>query len=274
MAGLLIEEPILTGYQDRILNSDARFSVVIASTKVGKTFMMIWWLFKLANSPQDKRGNHYFWLSPIADTSRMAYRNMKDIIAGANGFKTNEQLMSIECPNGSIIRFVSADNPHSLYGREAHGVVYDEFSRVDNKDAWNAIRSTMIYTQAPAKLIGNYVNRAWVNDMIALAENPDEPDYEFHRITAYDAVDAGILAAEEIERAKREYTKAEFDELFLGIAADNSAQLIQQESIEKIFVNELPTGTKYLTIDVARMGADRTIALVWDGLKVIDSLVI
>lgn len=267
-----IEEPELTSYQEEILNSESRFTVVIASTKVGKTFMMIWYLFKLAHSPKSKAGNQYFWLAPTFETSKIAFDKMKELIYGLKGYKTTEKPMLITCPNGAIIKFLSADNPSNIYGQEFFGGVFDEFSRVTTKDAWVAIMSTVFYTKAPIKLIGNYVNRAWVNDIIKQCET--DPDFEFFRVDCYDAVKAGLLDIKEVEAAKRRHTKAEFQELYLGIASDNNEQLIQDESIQKIFINNPPSGTKYLTIDVARMGADRTIALVWDGLKVIESLVI
>lgn len=47
-------------------------------------------------------------------------------------------------------------------------------------------------------------------------------------------------------------------------------QLINQDSINNIFSNSFvkPTPHKYITIDVARQGKDKSVILVWEGLKV------
>ncbi|WP_136465518.1 terminase large subunit domain-containing protein [Flagellimonas onchidii] len=271
-----IESPELTYYQQDIIDSKAQFRVVIASTKIGKTFLGMWWLFMMAHRPEAKAGDNYFWLAPVYSTAKNAFDRYKHEygLAGSKAYKCNETQLTITCPNGAVIRFLSADNEQSLYGFDTQALVFDEFSRVSKKSAWNAIRSTLIYTQAPAILIGNYVPHGWVNEIIERAKSEDEPNYEYFKIDCYDGVKAGLLTMETIEQAKKDYSKAEFQELFLGIAADNTSQLIADESIQKLFTNYVEDGIKYLTIDVARAGADRTIALVWSGLRVIDSLVI
>ena len=43
-----IIRPRLTAYQQAILQSIARFTVTTASTKIGKTFSHLWWLFEQA----------------------------------------------------------------------------------------------------------------------------------------------------------------------------------------------------------------------------------
>lgn len=44
-----IDKPKLTSYQKDFLYNEARFTITEASTKVGKTFAHIWWIFEQAN---------------------------------------------------------------------------------------------------------------------------------------------------------------------------------------------------------------------------------
>lgn len=52
---------------------------------------------------------------------------------------------------------------------------------------------------------------------------------------------------------------------------DDPTRLINFDSINDIFTNNFKdTGSRYISCDVARFGEDKTVVLVWDGLKVID----
>jgi phage terminase large subunit len=52
---------------------------------------------------------------------------------------------------------------------------------------------------------------------------------------------------------------------------DDPSALITVDALSYLFVNKpMPTGKKYITVDVARLGDDKTIIRVWDEWKVID----
>lgn len=52
---------------------------------------------------------------------------------------------------------------------------------------------------------------------------------------------------------------------------DDPAQLMSFDVISDIFTNDfVESGDKYITVDVARYGKDKTIAFVWDGWRVVD----
>jgi len=52
---------------------------------------------------------------------------------------------------------------------------------------------------------------------------------------------------------------------------DDPTTLCEYDSILGVFENDhLPTGTKYLTADIARMGSDKAIIMIWSGMRVIE----
>src|SRR3546814_5968667 len=61
--------PKLAPYQKAILDSKARYTLTEASTKVGKTFSHMWWLFEKAGDPP-KPGAHYWWIAPVRSAER------------------------------------------------------------------------------------------------------------------------------------------------------------------------------------------------------------
>lgn len=268
MAQLNIKAPKLTPYQKDFLYNDARFTIVEASTKVGKTFACIWWLYEQAHQPNVKEGSNFWWISPVYSTSSIAYKRMKRKVAKSNAYKCNETNLTITCPNGAIISFKSADNENTLYGEDVFAAVFDEAPRA-KQESWFALRSTLTATQAPCKLIGNFGSSSnWVHLLKDKAKK--DPAYAYFKITAYDAVEAGILSLEEVEQAKKDLPESIFRRDYLAEGSGEEGQLIQNESIQKLFTNEVPSGVKYITADIARLGKDKTVVFVWDDLKILE----
>ena len=84
-----------------------------------------------------------------------------------------------------------------------------------------ALRSTLTATQGPVRIIGNVAGRRnWAYQLARRAE-ADEPYRHYAKITAYDAIKAGVLAQEEVEDARRNLSERVFRELYLAESADS-----------------------------------------------------
>jgi phage FluMu gp28-like protein len=203
-----IERPKLAGYQRKILESPARFTVTEATTKGGKTFSHLWWLFEEAhNAP--KRGANYWWVAPVYSQAQIAFNRMKRVVDQSGLYRINESKLFIETPVGSFIHFKSAEKPDNLYGEDVYAAVFDEFTRA-REAAWHALRSTLTKTKAKCKFIGNVKGKGNWGYKLGLKARAGEPGYEYFKITAYDAVAAGILDIDEIEQAKRDLPEHAF----------------------------------------------------------------
>ncbi|NQZ42698.1 MAG: hypothetical protein HRT65_00145 [Flavobacteriaceae bacterium] len=166
------------------------------------------------------------------------------------------------------IHFRSADREDNLYGDDVYAAVFDEAPRA-TENAWVALRSTLTKTEAPCKLIGNFGGVSnWVHKLKEKAEN--DPNYEYFRITCWDAVKAGILSEKEVLQAKKDLTPKQFKALYEAEPSEDEGMLISYSAVHKMFKQDLAeTGTKYITADIARMGKDKTVIMVWDGYKVV-----
>src|SRR5208282_4205221 len=119
--------------------------------------------------------------------------------------------LSITLLNGAVIVFKSGEVPDNLYGENVYACVIDEASRV-REDAWFAIRSTLTKTKGFVRIIGNIKGtKNWAYRLARRAE-AGETDMHFARLTCHDAVKAGILDQEDIDRAKRELPEKVFNE--------------------------------------------------------------
>ena len=205
--------PFVTDYQRRILDSHARYTITAAATKVGKTASHIIWLFEQAL--RLKENQSVWWVAPVYQQAEIAFNRMRSQVTDKGFFKVNESKLRLTTPMGGIIQFKSAEKPDNLYGDDVYAAVFDEFTRA-REEAWFALRSTLTKTQGKCKLIGNVKGKKNWGYKMAERARMGEPDYEFHKITAYDGVNAGILAFEEVEQAKRDLPPHIFSELYMA----------------------------------------------------------
>lgn len=210
--------PPLAKYQLDAIFNDFRYAEIEASTKSGKTHACLAWLFEQA-AISGKPGRNYWWVAPIYQQAAIAFRRLKQAIP-LELRTVNESDPSITLPNGATIWFKSAEKPDNLYGEDVYAAVLDEASRV-REGAWFALRSTLTSTQGPVRLIGNVKGRRnWFYAMCRKAQS-GEPGHTYSKITAKDAIAAGILTQGEVEDAKRTLPDQVFRELFNAEPSDD-----------------------------------------------------
>lgn len=261
--------PNLTSYQKAIVYSKARFTITEASNKVGKTYSHLIWLYMKAHEAYiDHDGRNYWWVCPIYNQAKIAFGRYRRYLSQSGAYRFNESNLVIYCPNGAQIHFKSAEKPENLYGEDVYACVFDEAPRA-KEETWYALRSTLTATKAPCKLIGNFGGVSnWVHLLKEKAAN--DPTYEYHKVTCWDAVKEGILSEAEVLQAKRDLPEKIFKELYEAEASEDEGQLIGYDNIKRLFQEQkLENGQRYITADIARLGKDKTVIFVWNGFKVI-----
>lgn len=210
--------PWLYPKQTAAIYDERRISCIEASTKAGKTVGCIIWLTEQAIFGGGD-GRNYWWVAPVSTQADIAYTRMLRYLPKGT-FTANRTLKTIVLFNGSVIWFKGADRPDTLYGEDVHAAVIDEASRV-KETAWEAVRSTLVATRGKLRLIGNVKGRRnWFYRLARRAEQ-GHPDMGYHKITAHDAVHAGVLVSDEIESARGQMSDHAFRELFLAEPSDD-----------------------------------------------------
>lgn len=223
------ERPWLYDKQTKAIFNDSRYSIIEASTKSGKTVGCIVWILEKAIT-EGTRGRHYWWVAPVSDQADIAFRRIKDGLSQGD-YTANETRKTITLFNGAMIWFKSADKPDSLYGEDVYAAVVDEASRC-KPESWHALRSTLTSTKGPIRIIGNVKGRNnWMYRMARMAEGGRE-GMSYHKITAYDAAEAGVIDWGEIEDAKAIYPEPVFKELYLAEASDDEGNPFGFDHIE------------------------------------------
>lgn len=130
---------------------------------------------------------------------------------------------------------------NSLYGEDVFGVVIDEASRM-KEDAYIAIRSTVTFTRAPIRIVGNVRGRKnWFFKLARRAEHGD-PEMGYHKIVAADAVAAGVLDAKEIDDARSQMPEQSWRELYLAEPSDDGGNPFGLQHIQSCIVPALSQG--------------------------------
>ena len=220
MANIEYTRPFIYEYQKAILNSEARFTVTEASTKTGKTASHIIWL--LEQALKCKENQSVWWVAPVRGQAEIAFNRMKAQINDKAFFKANETKLTLTLPTGSKIQFKSAEKPDNLYGDDVYAAVFDEFTRA-REEAWFALRSTLTATKGKCKFIGNVKGKKNWGYRMAQKAKQGEQNFEYFKITAYDAAKEGLLEVEEIEQAKRDLPDSVFKELYLAEASEDGS---------------------------------------------------
>ncbi len=228
--------PFLYPYQTAILNSPARYTITEAATKAGKTASHIVWLFEKAL--ECKKNQAVWWVAPTVNQAKIAFDRMKVQISDRSFYVANETNRTITLAHGAKIEFRTAEKPDNLYGDDVYAFVFDEFTRA-RESAWHALRSTVTSTGGKGKFIGNVKgSKNWGHKLAMKAKANEDPDYQYFKITAYDAANAGMMTKDgrpfldEILAAKKDLPENVFKELYLAEATDEGSNPFGLRSIK------------------------------------------
>lgn len=245
--------------QQAAVFAPARYSLIEASTKSGKTVGCIIWITEqaLAGRP----GQHFWWVAPVYPQAAIAYNRLKAALPH-DLYKANETDLTITLLNGAIIEFKSGEKPDNLYGEDVHAAVIDEASRV-REEAWHAVRSTLTATRGPVRIIGNVKGRKnWAYHMARRAE-AGEPDMAYFKITAHDAIKGGVLAQEEVDDARRQLPDAVFRELYLAEPTDDAGNPFGLSAIRECLAPLSSDYPRFWGWDLAK-SVDWTVGIAFD----------
>ena len=231
--------PGLYPKQEAALFNEARYAVVEASTKAGKTVGCLAWIVEQAALGGGPNRN-FWWVAPVYPVTKIAFRRLKAYLPEGM-FESNESEVWVKLANGSVIWFKSGDKPDSLFGEDVYGAVIDEATRV-KAESWHAIRSTLTATGAPIRIIGNVKgSRNWAYKLARKAESGAD-GFHYAKLTVWDAVEAGIFPKEEALDAKELLPEAVFRELYLAEAADQGDRFFNVDVVG--IVEGLPDDVK------------------------------
>jgi hypothetical protein len=219
----------LTDPQKTISNDSARFRVVVAGRRFGKTFLAINELAKFARYPNQK-------CLYIATTYRQAkgviWDDLLQLLYEKNWVKkVNLSELTVTLVNNSIITLRSSDNNSALRGTKWNFISLDEYASMDPATWDSILRPTLSDTEGHALFIGTPYGRNHFWDLYNNANTLD--DWSSYQFTT---AQGGNVAPEEIEAAKRDMAEREFNQEYNATFEDAAgiiAYAFSQDNVKK-----------------------------------------
>lgn len=216
---------VATGYLPRehqalIHKSLKRFSVLVCHRRFGKTVLCINELIDRAlrcELPNPR----YAYIAPYFNQAKdVAWTYLKEYTRDIPGVETHETELKVTLPNGAWIRLYGADNPDRLRGIYLDGVVLDEYAQMAPRMWGQVIRPLLSDRRGWAVFIGTPMGHNGFYEMYDGAAH-GWPNEDGTRVKASDwfaglfrASDTGVVAAAELEAAKRDMAEEEYDQEF------------------------------------------------------------
>ena len=197
----------LTPPQSDIFTCPARFRVVVAGRRFGKTFLST---AELLNRALSKPDQNVWYVAPTYKAAKeIAWDMLTSQIPREYVGKTNETSLSITLKNGSTIALKGAEKPDNLRGRSLDFVVLDEFADM-RKEAWyEVIRPSLSDRQGSAALfIGTPKGRNHFYDLYGKGVDKDDGWQSYQ----YTTIEGGNVPPEEIASAKADLDDRTFEQ--------------------------------------------------------------
>jgi len=256
--------------QQTISNDSARFKVVVAGRRFGKSFLSINELAKFARFPNQK-------CLYVAPTYRQAktviFDALKDELYRVNWLKkVNESELIFYLINGSTIAIRSSDNKDALRGAKYNFIVLDECADMDPDTFYSVLRPTLSDTKGSALFIGSPKGRNWFYDLYVQAGATD--DWSAHQ---YTTIQGGNVDAEEIEAAQRDMDVRQFQQEYLATFVDYAGVIyyaFSEDNVKSIDPTKITPRTPYhigIDFNINPMSATVSIIL-GDTMWVIDEI--
>jgi hypothetical protein len=257
----------LSDPQDAIYYSDARFRVVVAGRRFGKTYLSTTELLRYAALG---RNRNVWYVAPTYKAAKdIAWDMLKDEVPKGWIRKINESELSMRLVNGSVISLKGAEKPDNLRGRSVDFVVLDEFADMKPETWTEVLRPSLSDKQGHALFIGtpkgrNHFYDLWTQDL------DDWASFQFTTL------EGGNVPDYEIEAAKRDLDertfKQEYEAAFVNYSGIIYYNFDRQESVQSTLLGD----------DVLHIGMDfnldpmsAVVAIRQSGaLRIIDEIVI
>jgi len=196
--------------QKEIVASPARFKVVAAARRFGKSWVALHLMAKAAIIP----GSNVFYVAPtFRQAKQVLWEDCKRKFLRVNWVsKINESELTITLKNGSRIFLRSAENGDiAMRGSRISYIVLDE-SAFMTKEFWTeTIRPALSDQKGGALFISSPTGKNWFYDLWLMAHH--QPGWEAFQFTT---LEGGNVEAEELEMARADMDERTFRQEFLA----------------------------------------------------------
>ena len=243
--------------QLEVHNSDARFKVLSAGRRWGKTRLGVNECLDVA-----AQGGRAWWVSPSYKTSEVGWRPLRQIARKIPNAEVRLVDRMVTLPGGGFVAVRSADNPDSLRGEGLDYVVMDECAFMQ-KEAWTeAIRPALSDRLGKALFISTPKGRNWFWENYQRGINGEEGWQSW----TFPTVNNPYISASEVEAARRDLPEIIYRQEYLAEFVDDQGGVFRRVQEAAVLSPQEPQpGRQYVAgVDVAS-SIDFTVVSVLDA---------
>lgn len=228
--------------QQKILESDKRFRVVMCGRRFGKSE-----LSQILGVSYAVKGLQVAYITPTYGLAKVFFGRLTESLP----FPKNKSDLKIDFSNGGQIEFFTGERLDNLRGRKFHLVIIDEASFIpDLEKGWqNSIRPTLTDYKGKAVFLSTPKGK---NFFYSLFMKAGENDWASFKFTSYDNPH---IDPKEIDDARMQLPEVVFEQEYMANPAENSAN---------------PFGSKFIRACIKPISNQQIVAFGIDLAKSVD----
>ena len=213
---MIIEVPEPHINQEPILDSEARFVVLMCGRRFGKSE-----LSQIKLITKAIQGEQIAYITPTYKLAKQFYEKLSASLP----YQSKD--LKIYFPNGGMVEFFTGERLDNLRGRKFHGVIVDEASFIsDLEDGWlNSIRPTLTDYKGWALFLSTPRGK---NFFYSLFMKGGEPNWESYKFSTFDNP---YIDKDEIEEARRQLPAPVFEQEYMANPMENAANPFGSQNI-------------------------------------------
>jgi predicted phage terminase large subunit-like protein len=225
---LTVHMPPLHAGQQLVADMDARFKVVCAGRRWGKTRFGVYECLKFG-----LQGKRAWWVAPTYKLAQEGWHPLRQVATTIPGARVRETDKEVYFPGGGRVGVRSADNPDMLRGAGLDYVVLDEAAYMPERLWVEILRPSLADRQGHALFISTPVGFNWFYDIYERAPTLDSWA-RFHAPTH----DNPYIPNEELDIALEEVGSHVFSQEFLAEFVELGGNIFKTEWFE--YFTEMP----------------------------------
>ena len=233
----------LLPWQQEVMQSSARFKVIAAGRRTGKSHLAA--VSLLLSALNGKKGKT-FYVAPTQGQARDVIWNTLFDIAGDIIEKSHVNNLEITLAGGNVIYLKGADRPDTLRGVSLKHLVLDEYAFMKPDVFESILRPALADCKGSAIFIGTPEGRNHFYDSYVGAESWE--DWENFHFTSFDNP---LVDPKEIEHARQTLPSWAFQQEFLASFDARTGGMFDTDNFSFYEDSKKEIGDHYISIDLA-----------------------
>ena len=215
----------LLPWQQEVWNDNARFQVIAAGRRTGKSRLAAW---KLIIEGLTTTKGHVFYVAPTQGQARDIMWQTLLEVGNPVIVSSHVNNLQIKLVNGATIALKGADRPETMRGVSLKFLVMDEYADM-KPEVWEQIlRPALADQKGSAMFIGTPMGRNHFYDLHQYSVLAKDEDWSGWHFTSYDNP---LLDAEEINAAKKSMSAFSFRQEFMASFEAAGGELFRKSSL-------------------------------------------